>query len=107
MPGNPLTDPNWAADLADSVERVVGTVRDRVARPVVTASRAIVFGTFIAIVGSVAGVLALLVLTRLFQDLLDIGLPRERAVYISYFAVGGIMCLVGWLLTRKQTSESR
>ena len=29
MPGNPLTDPNWAADLADTVERVVGTVRDQ------------------------------------------------------------------------------
>ena len=27
MPGNPFTDPNWAPDLADTVERVVGKVR--------------------------------------------------------------------------------
>jgi hypothetical protein len=28
MPGNPLTDPNWPAQLAAQVERWVGVVRD-------------------------------------------------------------------------------
>ena len=37
MPGNPFTDPNWAAELADTVERVVGTVRDKATTPVVKA----------------------------------------------------------------------
>ena len=44
MAGNPLTDPNWAADLADTVERVVGTVRERATTPVVHVTRGIVFG---------------------------------------------------------------
>ena len=38
MPGNPLTDPNWAPDLADTVERVVGTVREGATTPVVHAA---------------------------------------------------------------------
>ena len=49
MAGNPLTDPNWAAHVADTVERVVGTVHDRTTRPVVHVTRALVFGLLAAI----------------------------------------------------------
>ena len=44
MPGNPFTDPNWAPDLADTVERVVGKVRTVATDNAVKASRAVVFG---------------------------------------------------------------
>ena len=47
MPGNPLTDPNWAPDLADTVERVVGKVRSTATDNAVKASRAVVFGVLI------------------------------------------------------------
>ena len=29
MPGNPLTDPNWAPDLADRIASFVGSIRDK------------------------------------------------------------------------------
>ena len=61
MPGNPFTDPNWAADIADTIERVVATVRDRTTKPLVTASRAIVFGLLAAMLGVVAVTLLLIV----------------------------------------------
>ena len=105
MPGNPFTDPNWAADLADTVERVVGNVRDKTTRPLVKASRAVVFGLLAAIVGIVAVVLLLIVATRGTQALLDIGLPHARSVYLSYFIIGGILCLAGALLMRKRSSS--
>ena len=54
MAGNPLTDPNWAADIADTVERVVGTVRDRATKPVVHVTRAVVFGLLGAFLGVTA-----------------------------------------------------
>jgi hypothetical protein len=104
MPGNPFTDPNWAAELADTVERVVGNVRDKATRPLVKASRAVVFGLIIAIVGLIAVVLTLIAFTRGLQALLDIWLPNERSVYVSYFVIGGILCLAGAFLMRKRSS---
>ena len=102
MPANPLTDPNWAAELADTVERVVGTVRDRATTPVVHITRGIVFGLLGAFLGLTAVVLLLIGLTRALQALLDIGMTNERSVYVSYLLMGGILSLVGLLVLRKR-----
>lgn len=104
MPGNPLTDPNWAAELTDTVVRVVGTVRDRTTNNVVLVARAVVFGVLAAILGVIALTLLLLVLTRGLQALLDIAVETAVAVYLSYFIVGGICCLAGALLMKKRHS---
>ena len=64
MAGNPFTDPNWAADIADTIERVVGTVRDRTTKPLVTASRGLVFGLLAAILGVVALTLLIIAASR-------------------------------------------
>ena len=42
MPGNPLTDPNWAPDLADQITGFVGKVRDATTNNAVKAARAAV-----------------------------------------------------------------
>jgi hypothetical protein len=102
MAGNPLTDPNWAPELADTVERLVGTVRDRATKPAVRAARAIVFGLLAAMLAVVAITLLLLAATRGLQALLDLGLDWSVAVYLSYFIVGGILCLVGLLLLARR-----
>lgn len=106
MPGNPFTDPNWAADLADTVERVVGSVRDRTTKPLVTVTRALVYGLLIAILGVAAVTLLIISLMRATQELLDLlNVRRSAAVYISYFAVGGIFSVVGLLLLGKRYSN--
>ena len=69
MPGNPLTDPNWAADLADTVERVVGTVRDKATTPAVHVTRGVVFGLLALFLGITAVVLFLIGITRGLQAL--------------------------------------
>lgn len=104
MPGNPLTDPNWAADLADTVERVVGTVRDKTTNNVVLAARAVVFGVLAAILGVIALTLLLITSTRALQALLDLAVEPAVAVYLSYFIIGGMLCLAGAFLMRKRHS---
>jgi hypothetical protein len=104
---NPLTDPNWAPDLADTVERLVGTVRDKATRPAVHAARGVVFGTLAGILGLSAVVLLLIGATRGLQSLLDLGVSWPMAVYLSYFIIGGILCLVGlFLLSRRPPPDA-
>jgi hypothetical protein len=102
MAGNPLTDPSWPSELADTVERVVGQVRDRATKPAVHVTRGIVFGLLAAILGVVAITLLLVGATRGLQVLLALFLPLGRAVYLSYLIVGGILCLAGALFLRKR-----
>lgn len=106
MPGNPFTDPNWAADLADTIERVVGNVRDKTTKPLVTATRAVVYGLLAGVLGVVALVLLLIILTRGLQIVLDnIGMSGRRTTYVSYLAIGGLISVGGLLLLRKRYSN--
>ena len=102
MAGNPLTDPNWAPDLADTVERLVGTVREKATKPVVHAARGVVFGVLAGILAVVAITLLLIAATRGLQALLDLAVGWSTAVYLSYFIVGGILCLAGLLLLTRR-----
>jgi hypothetical protein len=102
MAGNPLTDPNWAPDLADTVERLVGTVRERATKPAVHAARGVVFGVLAAILAVVAITLLLVGSTRGLQSLLVLAVDWATAVYLSYFIVGGILCLAGLLLLTRR-----
>ncbi len=105
MPGNPLTDPNWAPDLADQITEFVGNVRDKTTNNAIKAARAVVFGLLAAFLGMTLLVLALITLTRGLQALLDLGVSWGRAVYLSYFIVGGIFTLAGLFLMAKRTSR--
>jgi hypothetical protein len=107
MAGNPLTDPEWAADLANTVERVVGEVRERATTPVVHVTRAVVYGLLAGLLGLVAFTLLLIGVTRGLQSFLDIWLDHDQSVYLSYLIVGGILCLAGALCLwrRRPTTE--
>lgn len=105
MPGNPLTDPNWAPDLADQITDVIGKVRDKTTNNAIKAARAIVFGLLGLMLGLVLIVLLLIGTTRGLQSLIDVlGASWPTAVYMSYLIVGGILTLVGLLLMRKRHS---
>lgn len=106
MPGNPLTDPNWADDTTDTVVRLVGTVRDKATKPLVYAARGLVFGLIAAFLGLFAVILLLIGLTRGLQAFADIWFAHERSVYISYLAVGGIFSVVGMLLFKKRSAST-
>lgn len=100
MAGNPLTDPQWAPNLADAIERVVTTVREKTTTPIVHLARALVYGLVAAFLGATALVLLIIGASRALQALLDLVVERPRAVYLSYLIVGGILCLAGMLVLR-------
>ena len=104
MAGNPLTDPQWPSEIADTVERVVSQVRDRATKPAVHVARGLVFGLLGGMLGIVALTLVLIGATRGLQVLLALGVSQGRAVYLSYLIVGGILCLAGALFLRKRHS---
>jgi hypothetical protein len=106
MPGNPLTDPNWAPDLATQITTLVGNVRDKTTNNAIKAVRAVVFGLLGMFLGLVTIVLLLIVATRGLQSLLDIWFEWDKSVYLSYFVVGGILTLAGMLLMNKRHSTS-
>lgn len=106
MAGNPLNDPNFAANSAATVERVVGNIRRKAVQPVVLAARAAVFGLLGVFLGIVAVVLVLVALTRGLQALLDILVSQPRAVYISYLIAGAVLCIVGLVLMAKRAPKS-
>lgn len=102
MPGNPLTDPNWAADLADTIDRFVGKVRTTVTNRAVYAVRAVVFGLVIAIAAPVTFALMLILSTKLLQRLIAIATDHDSSVWTSYVVLGGLMVLGGSLMMRKR-----
>src|SRR5262249_8400080 len=95
MPGNPLTDPNWAPDLTDQITEFIGKVRDKTTNNAIKAARAIVFGLLGLFLGLVLIVLLRICATRGLQALLDLLTSWPRAVYLSYFVVGGILTVLG------------
>ena len=106
MPGNPLTDPNWAPDLTDQITEFVANIRRRTTDNAVKAARAVVFGLLAVVLGIVALVLLIIGMTRGLQALYDLGTSWEVAVYLSYFTLGGIFTVLGLFLMTKRGSSS-
>jgi hypothetical protein len=106
MPGNPLSDPNWATDVTDQITTFIGNVRDKTTNNAIKVVRGVVFGLLGLFLGLVAVVLLLIILTRGLQSLLDIWFAWDKAVYTSYFIIGGILTLAGLLLMSKRHSTS-
>lgn len=104
MPGNPLTDPNWAPDIADQITEFIGGIRDKTTDNAVKAVRGVVFGLLGLFLGLVAITLLLVASTRGLQSLLDIFFEWDKAVYLSYFLLGGIFTLVGVFAMGKRHS---
>lgn len=102
MPGNPLTDPNWATDVTNQITTLVGNVRDKTTGNVVRAVRAVVFGLLAVFLGLLAVVLLLIMITRGMQSLLNIWVDWPTAVWISYLLVGGVLVLAGVILMSKR-----
>ncbi|MEO7371048.1 MAG: hypothetical protein ABIZ69_09305 [Ilumatobacteraceae bacterium] len=102
MPGNPLTDPNWAADLADTVDRYVGKVRTTVTDRAVLAVRAVVFGIIILIAAPVTFVLLIILATKLVERVVAIGTDHDSSVWVSYMIIGGLLVIGGSLMMRRR-----
>ena len=92
-----MSDPSpasdWPARTADSIERVVTTIRDRTTRPLLVAGRAIVFGLLAVVVGVAAVVLLSITVVRVVVILTD------RA-WLAHLILGAFFVIVGFVLLR-------
>lgn len=106
MPANPLTDPNWASETTDKLVSLIDNVRSQTTQKLVYAARGAVFGLIALMLGTFISIIAVIGLMRGLQALLELAVGWERAVYLSYLIVGGILCVVGLLLFRKRNAAA-
>lgn len=86
--------------MTDLVVGVVDSVRDKTTGPILTASRAVVYGLVAAIVGAVTLVVVLLTAVRVLDHFVPGG------VWIIYTAMGALLTVGGLFVWSKRTAGS-
>ncbi len=98
---DPTPDGDWATRTADSIERVVLTVRDRTTRPILLVGRAVVYGLLAGILAVAAAVLLAILTIRLLTAL-------TGEAWIAELIVGTVFSVVGLvlLIMRRRIAEA-
>ena len=91
---------DWTTDLLDRLDHYIDVVRSNTTDRLVRIARLLIFGLIAVIVGTMAGVVALIALVRI----LDVLLPRE--VWLPYVILGAIFLVVGLFLWSKRTAPA-
>lgn len=96
---------DWTAQAADTVEAVVGLVRDKATVPLRTAARALVYGIALTVVGALTLVLLIVAairgITLALSPLVGRAANHHHRVWVSYVILGGIFTLSGLFLLRR------
>ena len=93
-------DADWTKDLLDRLDHYIDVVRSNTTDRLVKVVRVLVYGVIALILGSMAGIIALITLIRV----LDIVLPRE--VWLPYMVLGAIFLLAGLFAWSKKTAPA-
>jgi uncharacterized membrane protein len=95
LPGPPPPERGWPAQAADTIERVVGQVREKTTGPALQAARGVIYGTF----GAIISIACLIVLIIGAVRLLDVYLPDsvfgEDHVWVVYLMIGLVLVIAG------------
>ncbi|MFZ8891922.1 MAG: hypothetical protein ACO2ZV_00505 [Ilumatobacteraceae bacterium] len=106
MISNPFTDPRWAKKTVEAIDRWVDFISDKTTRPIANLVRLVVFGVIAVVATITIIVLALIGISRALNELLDIWLTRQDAVWISYFILSFVFVAIGaWLMRRRYPSK--
>lgn len=102
LPTPPPPERDWAAQAADTIEQVVGSVRDKTTGPALTAARAVVYGTFALLVGTACLVVLIAGAVRLIDSYLPDAVFGEDHMWATYLILGLVFVIVGAVLWRKR-----
>jgi uncharacterized membrane protein len=103
---NPFTDPRWAKKTVEAIDRWVDFISDKTTRPIANLVRLVVFGVIAVVATITIIVLALIGISRALNELLDVWLSRQDAVWISYFILSFVFVAIGaWLMRRRYPSK--
>lgn len=90
------TGSDWTVQAADTIESVVGTIRDKTAAPLTKVARGLVFG----IIAAAMGVTALALLTvggiRLLVEVLPF--DNARSSWVAEAIIGAVFLLLGLIV---------
>jgi hypothetical protein len=98
LPAPPPPEHDWPAEAADTIERVVGSVRDKTTGPALTFSRAVVYGTFATLVGTACLVVFVIAGVRLLDSYLPDAVFGEEHTWAAHLILGVIFVIVGAVL---------
>jgi hypothetical protein len=104
LPVPPPADRDWPAQAADTIEQVVGTVRDKTTGPAITVARAVVYGTFAALVGTTCLLLLVVGSVRLLDSYLPDAVFGEDHMWAAYLILGLVFVIAGAVLWRQRRS---
>ena len=102
LPAPPPPEHDWPAQAADTIERVVGSVRDKTTGPALTVSRGVVYGTFAVLVGTACLVLLVVAGVRLLDSYLPDAVFGEEHTWAAHLILGTIFVIVGAVLWRRR-----
>lgn len=104
LPIPPEQDEDWPAKAAETIERLVGSVRDKTTGPAITAARAVVYGTFAALVGSAVLVLLIIGAVRVLDTYLPDSVFGEDHIWAAYLILGLLFVIAGAVLWARRRS---
>lgn len=93
---------DWPAQAADTIERVVQSVRDKTTGPAISAARWFVAVLFLLIAGTAAFVLLIVMLVRLLDVYLPDAVFGEDHMWAAYGILGIVFSVVGLVLLHKR-----
>lgn len=101
---------DWPAQATDTLVGLVDTARQKVNGPATKVARGLVYGTLAAVVGLAALVLALVLLVRGLDIVVDLVLGlfdadrAGRSTWIAHLITGIVLLVPGLVLLRKGTT---
>jgi hypothetical protein len=86
----PARESDWAAQTADTIDRLVGSVRSNTSDRLVSVARLVVFGLLAAVMATTALVLIAIALIRFVDAYLPGGVWAAELVVGGFFTLGGL-----------------
>jgi hypothetical protein len=96
---DPARPHDWAAQTADRIDELLGTVRSKTTVPLERLTRILVYGTVAAILAVAVLALVIIALVRALDELIP------GPVWSVYLLLGGIFLALGLFLWRKRPSR--
>ncbi|MDQ2648854.1 MAG: hypothetical protein M3Z03_04815 [Actinomycetota bacterium] len=102
---SPPTSSDWPVQAADTIERVVGQVRDKTTGPAIRAARWMVYGTFALLVGAAVAVLLAISAVRLLDVYLPDAWVGEDHTWVAHLITGALFTVVGMVLWSQRSKK--
>ena len=95
---------DWPVQATTTIVNVVGQVRDKTTGPIITAARAVVYGTLAAILAIVAAVLGFILLIRVLSIPVEELLGPDH-IWVVYLILGIPLTGVGVFFLKKAAAS--